>query len=60
MFIRIFNMIVDRHKKQKYQLNEKINKFLIKEDKQMSEMHLRHPRFTFSVYGQFTKIKERI
>ena len=26
----------------------------------MSEIHLRHPGFTYSVYGPFTKNKERI
>ena len=26
----------------------------------MSEIHLRHPGFTYSAYGPFTKNKERI
>ena len=41
-------------------MNEIINKFLLAGDKFMAEMHLRHPRFTYSTCGPFTKNKERI
>ena len=51
---------MDTHRKQKNQLNEKTNGFLIKGDKPMPQMLLRQPVFTYSACGQFTKIKERI
>ena len=41
-------------------MNEIINKFLLIEDKFMSEMHLKEPGFTYSACGPFTKNKERI
>ena len=39
-------------------MNAIVNKILLREDKFMSEMHLRQPRFTYSACGPFTKIKE--
>ena len=41
-------------------MNEIVNKFLLAEDKFMPEMHLKQPGFTCSVFGPFTKSKERI
>ena len=41
-------------------MNEIINKFLLAGDKFVSEMHLRHPGFTYSACGSFTKNEERI
>ena len=41
-------------------LNEIVNKFLLLGDKFMPEMYLKQPGFTYSVYGPFTKNKERI
>ena len=41
-------------------MNEIVNKFLLVGDKCMLEMHLRHPGFTYSACGPFTKNKERI
>ena len=41
-------------------MNEIVNKFLLARYKFMSEIHLRQPRFTYSVCGPFTKNKERI
>ena len=41
-------------------MNEIINKFLLVEDKFMSEIHLKEPGFTYSACGPFTKNKERI
>ena len=41
-------------------MNNIINKFLLEGDKFMPEMHLRQPRFTYSVCGPFTRHKERI
>ena len=38
-----------------YKMNEIINKFLFAGDKFMPEMHLRQPKFTYSVCGPFTK-----
>ena len=40
--------------------NEIVNKFLLAGDQFMLEMHLKQPGFTYSVYGPFTKNKERI
>ena len=37
-----------------------VNKLLLAGDKFMTEMYLRPPRFTYSAFGPFTKIKERI
>ena len=37
-----------------------INKFLLGGDKLMSEIHLRHPRYTYSAFGSYIKSKERI
>ena len=45
---------------QEYKMNELVNKFLLAGDRFMSEMHLRHPRFTYSACGTFTKNRERI
>ena len=41
-------------------MNNVINKFLLVGDKFMPEMHLRQPRFVYSVCGPFTRHKERI
>ena len=41
-------------------MNDIVNKFLLAGDKIMPEMHLRQPRFTYSVCRPFTKNKERI
>ena len=41
-------------------MNETVNKFLLRGDKFMAEMHLKQPGFTYSAFGQFTKNKERI
>ena len=41
-------------------MNKIGNKFLLAEDKLISEMHLRQPGFTYSACGRFTKNKERI
>ena len=43
-----------------YKMNEIFNNFLLAGDKFMPEMHLKQPEFTYSVYGPFTKNKERI
>ena len=39
-------------------MNEIVNTFLLAEDKFMPEIHLRQPRFTYSVCGPFTENKE--
>ena len=39
-------------------MNEKVNKFLLAEDKFMPEMHLRQPGFTYCAWGLFTENKE--
>ena len=41
-------------------MNKIVNQFLLAVDKFMPEMHLRQPRFTYSVCGPFTKNKEKI
>ena len=41
-------------------MNEIVNKFLLAGDKFMPEMHLRQPRFRYSVCDPFNKNKERI
>ena len=41
-------------------MNEIANKFLLARDKFMLEMHLKQPGFTYSIFGPFTKNKERI
>ena len=41
-------------------MNEKINKFLLVEDKLMPEMHLRQPRFTYSDSRTFTRNQQRV
>ena len=41
-------------------MNEIVNKFLLRGDKFMPEMHLKQPGFTYSACGPFTKNKERI
>ena len=41
-------------------MNNVINKVLLAGDKFMPEMHLRHPQFTYSACGPFTKHKQRI
>ena len=41
-------------------MNERVNKYLLKEDKFISEMHLRLPGFIYSACGPFTKNKGRI
>ena len=41
-------------------MNEIVKKVLLTEDKYMPEMHLKQPRFTYSVCGPFTENKEII
>ena len=41
-------------------MNEIVNKYLSKEDKFISEMHLSQPGFTYSACGPFTENKGRI
>ena len=41
-------------------MNKIVKKFLLAGDKCMPEMHLKQPRFTYSVCGCFNKNKERI
>ena len=41
-------------------MNKIINKFLLTEHKFMTELHLKQPRFTYSVCRSFTKHRERI
>ena len=41
-------------------LNERVDKFLLADDKFIPKMHLNQPRFTYSACGPFTKNKERI
>ena len=41
-------------------MNEIVNKFSLAGNKFMPEMNLKHPGFTYSACGPFTKIKERI
>ena len=41
-------------------MNEIVNKFSLASDTFMPEMHLKHPGFTHSACGPFTKNKERI
>ena len=41
-------------------MNEIISKLLIADDKLMPQMHLRHPRFIYSICESFDKNKERI
>ena len=41
-------------------MNKIVNKFLLPGDKFMPEMHLKHPGFTYSACGPFTKNKKRI
>ena len=41
-------------------MNEIVNKFGLAGENVMPDMHVRQPRFTYSAYGPFTKIKERI
>ena len=43
-----------------YKMNKIVNKFLLAGDKNMPEMHLKQPGFTYSACGPFTKNKERI
>ena len=40
-------------------MNKKVNKFLVAEDKFMSEMHLKQPGFTYSAFRPFTKKKTK-
>ena len=40
--------------------SEIVNKFLLAGDKFLPEMHVKHPGFTYSACGPFTKNKERI
>ena len=46
--------------KQRINMNEMVNKFLLVGDKFMPEMHLKQPSFIYSVFGPFTKNKEGI
>ena len=41
-------------------MNKTVNKFLLAGGKFMPDMHLKQPGFTYSVWGPFTKNKERI
>ena len=41
-------------------MNKTVNKFLLAGVKFMPDMHLKQPGFTYSVWGPFTKNKERI
>ena len=41
-------------------MNEIVNKFLLVDDKFMTEMRLKQPGFTYSACGPFTKNKKRI
>ena len=41
-------------------MNKTINKFLSAGDKFMAKMHLKQPRFTYSLCGPYTKNKKRI
>ena len=41
----------------RYKMDETVNKFLLAEDKFMTEMHLRQPRFSYSACGLFIKSK---
>ena len=45
---------------EEYQMSETVHKFLLAGDTFMPEMHLRHPRFTYSASWPFTKTKKRI
>ena len=48
------------HKLSSIKMNEIVNKFSLASDTFMPEMHLKHPGFTHSACGPFTKNKERI
>ena len=39
-------------------MNEIVNVFLLAGDKLMPEMHLKQLGFTYSAWGEFTKIKQ--
>ena len=41
-------------------MNEIVNKFLLAGDKFIPEMHSKRPGFTYSAWGPFMKIKQRI
>ena len=41
-------------------MNEIVDKFVLEGDKFMLEMHVRHPGFTYSACGPFTKNIERM
>ena len=41
-------------------MHKKVNKPLLAEDKCIPEIHLTHPRLTYSACRPFTKKKERI
>ena len=41
-------------------MNQIVNNFLLAGDRFMPEMHLRQPGFAYSVYGPFTRNKQRI
>ena len=41
-------------------MNETVNEFLLVGDKFISQIHLKQPGFTYSVFGPFTKNKESI
>ena len=41
-------------------MNEIVNKFLLSRDKFTPKMHKRQPGVTYSVFGPFTKNKERV
>ena len=41
-------------------MNKIFKKFLLTGDKFFPELHLKQPGFTYSAYGSFTKLRERI
>ena len=45
-------------RKQRIKTNEIVNKFLIKGNKIMPEMHLKEPSFNYSACGPFAKNKD--
>ena len=51
-----FEMITNDY----FKMNKIINKFLLKGDKFMPELHLTQQRFTYSAFGPLTKYRKRI
>ena len=48
------------HNFDEFKMNKIINKFLLTGDRFMPELHLKHPGFTYSACGPFTKHREII